>query len=201
MSQNKRKRGNENELRQAKREARGEDWVTYKYSEHFEKEVRTKFEKLGYVFVRGVVNPFTCSLLDQLIQLKMEGETRLIMGRTKIIECTTSKDGELFQSIHAEIEPIFKYLLSLLYGKDDQSLQDIHLVEKVVFMLKEAMCEFSQLPHADSMGNDIRMLLFTRYTDYITTSNSVTHVTTLFHLKIVRKAPPKSISVRLRVLK
>ena len=115
--------------------------------------------------MRGAVDKNYCSLLDLLIQEKMKDpdDYRLIMGNTKVFDCSNEKEQKVYNSIHKIIEPVFKVLLSLLFINDDPLLADICLRENIVLMLKDANCRFAQLPHADSMDDNIRMLLFTRY--------------------------------------
>lgn len=150
----------ERESKAAKRAAKGEDYVIYQYSDNWRKEVKKIFFKLGHVFIRGAIDWSFCALIDQLIQVKIrEGHQAIIMGNTKIIEVT---GGDFFNAVYPKIRLVLDDLLGILYAGDSR-LADITWVESLVLMQKDPNCRFSQLPHADSMGHDLRVLLFTRF--------------------------------------
>lgn len=153
-----------------KRSANGKDFVTYNYSENWRSKMKKSFSKLGHVFVRGAMDFTVCALIDQLIQSKISaGHDAIIMGNTKIIEVT---EGDFFDAVYPKIGLILDELLGILY-QGDSALEDITWVKSLVLMQKEPNCPLSQLPHADSMCHDLRMLLFTRLNDFyaiVTTS-------------------------------
>ena len=80
------------------------------------------------------------------------------MGCTKII--VIDGETETYKNVFVRLEEKFKNLISHIFQKD--SLDDIYLHKNITYMLKDAENRHAQLPHADSIGDDIRMLVFTR---------------------------------------
>jgi hypothetical protein len=162
MLTKKRDRKQEDSARKLKRQARGADFITYDFSENWKKELKQIFDTKGYVFIRDVIDGFASSLLDQLIIEKMKDRGRsTIMGETFVINCSAKKNKTIFATIYDKMQPIIMHLLSLLYENEDL-LSNTVVLQQVGLMLKEANNPSAQLPHADSMGNDIRLLLYTR---------------------------------------
>jgi hypothetical protein len=143
--------------------ALGLDFVTYNYSLNWKKEVKEKFFKLGYVFVRGVFDPLNYGLIDSMIEDKIksiENPTK-IMGETKT--CELYKGQKPFDFLFDRVKLVFDELIGYIYPEESEGYRDIYLLEKLLLMMKDAKCSHAQLPHADSIGDDIRMIIFTRY--------------------------------------
>ena len=56
----KRNREQEDTTRKLKREAKGENFITYDFSDRWKEGLKKKFETKGYVFIREVIDRFSC---------------------------------------------------------------------------------------------------------------------------------------------
>ena len=115
--------------------------------------------------------------MDRLIQDKflISGPDSVIMGDTRV---KIIKEGDqLYDLIFHELEmklielssSIFESIapeeLELLKSPEELELSKPSWSKEFQLLLKPPNNPFSQLPHADSMGDDLRMLWFTRFTD------------------------------------
>jgi hypothetical protein len=151
--------------RHAIKSSSGDDYVTKDVSKSWLETAITIYQKLGYVFIRCVLTEDESSLVavvaSDCLSSTPTAQQVKILGNTDTKKVFLSEINENARSAFEKLHLTFSTFLQFLHN---DAFKTISISEQFTLMNKAPHTGTEvQLPHADGLRSDARMLFYARY--------------------------------------